>query len=178
MKRSDLTVGAELAHAPSNDWETSPYAIRKVIVADTRPFTELSYRSAYRQRDLPPAALVALADGTTVPAHHFAVADKGTGVLVHVTTEFGTETMLVQLAHLRGAYEQVHDRIAQAVMDRQAAAKAAAERKAAQVARVQAAAEALKEAGVPVGYVSSWQDSITLRADALEAIVRLIGKEG
>jgi hypothetical protein len=164
MKRSDIQVGQELAYSRDNDWQSSPYRIQKVTVADTRGF----FARRYNARE---AAPIELQDGTTTPGSYYAVDSSKPTCLVR--RENG-DLILVPLAQLRGVYadcEAVCIATAQARAKSQAALR---DHQAQARARVATAAEALKAMGVELGYVSQYAEKLELGPKALEQILALL----
>jgi len=102
MKRSELTVGEAYYHDGSPDWETGTWRGRRVVVLATEPYERIS-GPGWRTRQIEPSR-----DG------------KGNGVLVETADRSGkTAREVVQLAHLRGPYEQVKATVDAAAKTRQ-----------------------------------------------------------
>jgi hypothetical protein len=163
MKRNEIAVGQVLAHAASNDWaDQGQYSIREVTVADTRGWVARRYNS-YNN------SVVTLEDGTETA--YFSQADGKPNVLVH---DKYSGLKLVPLAQLRGDYAVVMNTVQARTRVRQQQERQREAAKATNRQRVQDCAAALAAAGVPLGFVSGWDENLELGPAALEAIVALI----
>lgn len=166
MKRSDIKVGAELAHATAPDWAGADYRIHKVTVVDTRGWHARRY-SSYG-RDLED---IRLEDGTQAPGRFYALnPGKNTCLVRGVNGQLA----LVQLAHLRGGWEECSALVAANVAARREQAQAVEARRRENRTRVAEAAGVLELLGIPVGYVSSYAEKLELGPDALEKIVEAL----
>jgi beta-phosphoglucomutase-like phosphatase (HAD superfamily) len=165
MKRSELVVGAVVAHSTYQDWQDN--ALYPVTVVDTRAFSTKRYRGS--------AATIDLEDGTTARGDFYAVDPSKSTALVRTASG---DLRLVPLGQLKGDYTACKSLVdARYRARRQREAELAAHRETARQ-RVHAAATQLKELGVPIGFISRYDTELKLNATQLEKILELVVAKG
>lgn len=166
MKRSELVVGAVVAHSTYQDWQNNAFGLYPVTVLDTRAFSARRYGSGPD---------ITLEDGSSVNGGHYSVSPGKQTALVK---DKQGRVKLVPLGQLKGDYTACKALAESRYQARRAgeAATAAARETARQ--RVHAAATQLKELGVPFGYISEYDEKLALGPAQLEKILELLSAKG